>query len=164
MEIQRHLMSGVGIKSSLDCLHFKWAPMLLFFKLLFKCGTKKKEHEGCIYYRLVFVIWNNFFFPEESRRCSRVSPLLRPLTLGLSGRFWLHASLPRFQQIGFLWPWQSLALPLAVILKFLSLMEAGRVSSIHSVTPSAARPHREPTGCPKPKLDAPLAPRYKPTP
>lgn len=82
-----------------------------------------------------------FFFPfpvKGSRRRSRVSPLLRLLTLGLSGRFWLHASLPRFRQIGFLWPWQSLALPLAVILGFLSLMEAQTVSSIHRVTPPAA--------------------------
>lgn len=46
----------------------------------------------------------NNFFTVESRRYSRVSPLLRLLTLGLSGRFWLHASLPRFRQIGFLWP------------------------------------------------------------
>lgn len=93
---------------------------------------------GCT---LFFATWNNFFFPfpvKESRRRSRVSPLLRLLTLGLSGRFWLHASLPRFRQIGFLWPWQSLALPLAVILGFLSLMEAQTVSSIHRVTPPAA--------------------------
>lgn len=43
-------------------------------------------------------------------------------------------------------------------------MEAGRVSSIHSVTPSAAGPHREPADCPRLKSDAPPAPRCEPTP
>lgn len=101
---------------------------------------------------------------KESRRRSRVSPLLRLLTLGLSGRFWLHASLPRFRQIGFLWPWQSLALPLAVILGFLSLMEAQTVSSIHHVTPPAAGGTLgEPNDWPKSKPDAPLAPQCEPS-
>lgn len=81
--------------------------------------------------------------------------------LGLSGRFWLHASLLRFRQIGFLRPWQSLALPLAVILQLLSLMEAGMVNSIHYVPPSAAGPHREHNKCPKFKSDAPSAPQNK---
>lgn len=77
--------------------------------------------------------------------------------LGLSGRFWLHASLLRFRQIGFLQPRQSLALPLAVILQLLSLMEAGMVNSIPYVPPSAAGPRREHNKCPKFKSDAPPA-------
>lgn len=36
-------------------------------------------------------------------------------------------------------------------------MEAGRVSNIHSVTTSAAGPHRNALGCLKPKSDAPAA-------
>lgn len=43
-------------------------------------------------------------------------------------------------------------------------MEVERVSNIHSVTASAAGPHREPADCPKPKPDAPPDLRVKTTP
>lgn len=105
-------------------------------------------------------LWLSQLF--HKRHQTQESALLMLLMLGLSGRFWLHASLLRFRQIGFLRPWQSLALPLAVILPLLSLMEAGTVNSIHYVPPSAAGPHREHNKCPKLTPDAPSAPQNKP--
>lgn len=114
---------------------------------------------GSTYIRLLCDFPNFFFYKKkQTQECA----LLRLLMLGLSGRFWLHASLLRFREIGFLRPWQSLALPLAVILQLLSLMEAGMVNSIHYVPPSAAGPHREHNKCPKLTSDAPPAPQDKP--